>query len=304
MKTARHLYDVAQVFESLEGPHERVRRALEILHHLVPYDRCALLEAQPARDRRLVIAPPPTTPEDAALQMTLDEMLALLSERDEPRVQPQPSGRPPALLPAHLAVPLVGLDQVIGLLFVGRAGPPYEEHNLCLLSVVAAQIATYLTMLRLHEERDELLAMLSHELRTPLTAVLGWAQLLSTGSVATPARAAEAIARNATALGRRIEDLVNLSRIDTGKLAARSRARRPGSDCRGGGGGRPAPGRGEARSTSRRCPLAGETSRSSPTRSASSRSWETSLRTRSSSRRPAAGSTSAWITTRTGSPSA
>ena len=68
--------------------------------------------------------------------------------------------------------------------------------------------------------KDEFLAMVSHELRTPLTAMLGWARLLRAGALAS-ARAAhglEVIDRNTKLLAQLIEDLLDVSRIVTGKL--------------------------------------------------------------------------------------
>jgi signal transduction histidine kinase/CheY-like chemotaxis protein len=69
--------------------------------------------------------------------------------------------------------------------------------------------------------KDEFLAILSHELRTPLNAVLGWTQMLRAGSVkgATVDRAVAAIDRNARAQQRLVEDLLDVSRIVTGKFA-------------------------------------------------------------------------------------
>ena len=68
--------------------------------------------------------------------------------------------------------------------------------------------------------KDEFLATLSHELRTPLNAVLGWARVLRTTTVApdTHGRALETIERNARAQARLIDDLLEVSRIVTGKL--------------------------------------------------------------------------------------
>ncbi|HVG09717.1 MAG TPA: response regulator [Thermoanaerobaculia bacterium] len=68
--------------------------------------------------------------------------------------------------------------------------------------------------------KDEFLATLSHELRTPLNAILGWAQVLRTGKVdeSTTARALEAVERNARAQAQLISDLLDVSRIITGKL--------------------------------------------------------------------------------------
>jgi PAS domain S-box-containing protein len=68
--------------------------------------------------------------------------------------------------------------------------------------------------------KDEFLAMVSHELRTPLSAMLGWARLLRAGLVE-PARAGrglEVIERNTKLLAQLIEDLLDVSRIVTGKL--------------------------------------------------------------------------------------
>jgi PAS domain S-box-containing protein len=74
--------------------------------------------------------------------------------------------------------------------------------------------------------KDEFLATLSHELRTPLTSILGWSHLLATGNLdkQQTARAIETIARNARAQGRLIDDLLDISRIMTGKLSLDVRA--------------------------------------------------------------------------------
>src|SRR2546422_9722050 len=68
--------------------------------------------------------------------------------------------------------------------------------------------------------KDEFLATLSHELRTPLNAILGWIQILRTKRVdeVTTARAFEAIERNAKAQAELIEDMLDVSRIITGRL--------------------------------------------------------------------------------------
>jgi signal transduction histidine kinase/CheY-like chemotaxis protein len=68
--------------------------------------------------------------------------------------------------------------------------------------------------------KDEFLATLSHELRTPMNAVLGWARVLrsTSGDEATRERGLESIERNARAQARLIEDLLEVSRIVTGKL--------------------------------------------------------------------------------------
>ena len=68
--------------------------------------------------------------------------------------------------------------------------------------------------------KDEFLATLSHELRTPLSAILGWSHLVRTGKLepSQMARAFETIERNARSQSQLIDDLLDVSRIITGKL--------------------------------------------------------------------------------------
>jgi CheY-like chemotaxis protein/nitrogen-specific signal transduction histidine kinase len=68
--------------------------------------------------------------------------------------------------------------------------------------------------------KDEFLAVLSHELRTPLNAILGWARMLRAGTLRDDdvPRAIETIERNAQAQAQLIEDLLDVSRIVSGKL--------------------------------------------------------------------------------------
>jgi CheY-like chemotaxis protein/two-component sensor histidine kinase len=68
--------------------------------------------------------------------------------------------------------------------------------------------------------KDEFLAVVSHELRTPLNAILGWARMLRAGTLAADdvPRALETIERNAQAQAQLIEDLLDVSRIVSGKL--------------------------------------------------------------------------------------
>jgi signal transduction histidine kinase/CheY-like chemotaxis protein len=68
--------------------------------------------------------------------------------------------------------------------------------------------------------KDQFLAAVSHELRTPLNAMMGWAQVLAATDPgeAGRARAAASIIKNARAQSRVIEDLIDVSRIATGKL--------------------------------------------------------------------------------------
>lgn len=71
-----------------------------------------------------------------------------------------------------------------------------------------------------NQAKDAFIATMSHELRTPLTAILGWAAILDSkradaGSIA---RGIDRIARNAKVLAQLIEDILDVARINTGKL--------------------------------------------------------------------------------------
>ncbi len=73
---------------------------------------------------------------------------------------------------------------------------------------------------RANRLKDEFLATLSHELRTPLNAVIGWARMLSSGRLdrESAKHAMEVIERNAWAQKQIIEDILDVSRVITGKL--------------------------------------------------------------------------------------
>jgi signal transduction histidine kinase/ActR/RegA family two-component response regulator len=71
-----------------------------------------------------------------------------------------------------------------------------------------------------HRAKDEFVATMSHELRTPLNAILGWTRMLKMDRVAPPRvpHALETIERNAVAQTALIDDLLDVSRILTGKV--------------------------------------------------------------------------------------
>ena len=92
-----------------------------------------------------------------------------------------------------------------------------------LANLAAAAMTTAAAYRSAHEAnrlKDDFLATLSHELRTPLNAVLGYAQMLDSG-VLPPDRRANAVSvvtRNAEALKQIIDDILDVSRITSGKL--------------------------------------------------------------------------------------
>ena len=242
---ARTLYDIAQAFDTPLGPEPRLRRALRLLRRIVPYDRCGLLDTPVASAPRLVVEP--DAPEEReGVSRILRRFLTLLTDEAHRSTDGRPSDV--ALVPlwvssSHLAVPLVGLDGVLGVLFV-RGTDRYTDHHLRLLSVVAAQIASYLTACRLREQeaqivteheaaraaadaesraKDEFLAMLAPELGKLLTPIQFAMLAIRSQAERDPAvqRARHVVGRQVTRLTRLLDDLLDVSRLRRDKVELR-----------------------------------------------------------------------------------
>ncbi|MBN1208935.1 MAG: GAF domain-containing protein [Myxococcaceae bacterium] len=134
-----------------------------------------------------------------------------------------------------LAVPLVGRNgRNLGLLQLSdRYDGEFTAEDEAILLQLARLAAVAIENARLMAEsqaanraKDEFLAVMSHELRTPLTAVLGWTQMLRTrrDEAAVRDKGLEVIERNARSLAQLIEDVLDVSRILTGKLTLHRRA--------------------------------------------------------------------------------
>lgn len=101
-------------------------------------------------------------------------------------------------------------------------GRPVRMSGVCMM--VTRRKEAELARLAAAEEasrlKDDFLATLSHELRTPLNAILGWVQMLQSGelSAARAKQAVDVIGRNARLQAQLIEDILDVSRIITGKL--------------------------------------------------------------------------------------
>jgi len=91
-------------------------------------------------------------------------------------------------------------------------------------SVEEALVRQYHESEALSRAKDEFLATSSHELRTPLTSILGWAELLVTGGLdaETQRVALDSIVQSARAQSRLIDDMLDVSRLLTGKLELNS----------------------------------------------------------------------------------
>jgi signal transduction histidine kinase/ActR/RegA family two-component response regulator len=129
---------------------------------------------------------------------------------------------------SFMMVPLRSRGRSIGLFSAGSfSGRRYEERDLALGREVAARAALALDNAILYRSaqeanrlKEDFLATLSHELRTPLNALLGWMHILKMPLVdeSTKKRALESIERNARAQSVLINDLLDVSRIVSGKL--------------------------------------------------------------------------------------
>jgi PAS domain S-box-containing protein len=135
-----------------------------------------------------------------------------------------------------MIVPLSVQGRTLGAVtFVSsESGSHFGHSDLIFAEDLARRAATAIDNARLYREaqearrtaeeasrlKDEFLATLSHELRTPLTAVLGWSHLLRFGNFdeESATNALETIERNARSQVQLIDDLLDVSRIITGKL--------------------------------------------------------------------------------------
>jgi PAS domain S-box-containing protein len=135
-----------------------------------------------------------------------------------------------------IAVPMVTQQRTVGAITLVRTTPghTYGAVDVALAEELARRAALAVDNATLFSEadqartlaeganraKDEFLAVLSHELRTPMNAVYGWARMLQMGqidSTATP-RALDAIVRNAHVQLQLIDDLLDVSRIISGKM--------------------------------------------------------------------------------------
>jgi PAS domain S-box-containing protein len=139
-------------------------------------------------------------------------------------------------LRSAMLVPIRRSDRTVGVITLVQAesGRHYSEDDLAFADDLGRRAALALENARLFEEsrrareaadeanraKDQFLAGISHELRTPLNAIVGWSNLMA-GHALEPekhSRAVDAIVRNASTMTHLIEDLLDISRIVSGKM--------------------------------------------------------------------------------------
>jgi hypothetical protein len=147
------LIDAAHILESPAQPQERVTEVLKLLNQVVPYEGCILVEAGDG-ERNSFTFVPPELKSVAETRQTLLRCLEMVLEDAGSAVTREscPEVAETLQWQSYVGMPLVGLERVLGLLFVGRTEPgAYNEADLQLLAVVASQIGAYIASLRLFE---------------------------------------------------------------------------------------------------------------------------------------------------------
>lgn len=222
------LYDIAQALESIVDPQARIERVLTLLQVVLPYDRSALLESDSLLDEPICIVPRAASHEESeALKQRLDKLLAMLAD-DDAHLPPFEAPEPPAEpLSTHLALPILSGGELFGVLFVERWGPAYGQTHVAFLSIVAAQLGAYLTVLRTEMEKSALLekrekdiefmemfvAMLGHDLRTPLTAITLLSDIIREDAGETIREPLDRIRSSTDRMVHMVDQLLDLTRI-------------------------------------------------------------------------------------------
>jgi signal transduction histidine kinase/ActR/RegA family two-component response regulator len=128
-----------------------------------------------------------------------------------------------------MVVPILARGRTLGTITLGatHSGRRFGASDLAFAATLGERVGLAVDNARVFREaqeanrmKDEFLATLSHELRTPLNAIVGWAHVLRGGPLdkAVVARAVDTIDRNARTQTQLISDILDVSRIVTGKL--------------------------------------------------------------------------------------
>jgi signal transduction histidine kinase len=126
-------------------------------------------------------------------------------------------GRPVGIVAFHFTAPLNFDDDYRGLLVaVAQHGAQAVDRARLYESAERARAEAETA----NRHKDELVSIVSHDLRGPLTAILGWTSLLQQGVLddAASARALQSVADNADRQMHLVEDLLDFSRIQSGRM--------------------------------------------------------------------------------------
>lgn len=216
---------------------EALQIAVDAARSIIGADcACAVFEAdfQGSHAQKLAVSPANAGSVPGDISSRLEELKRLASNRSGRAFSGAPVITMPALEPGSeraavvLSAELRSRDgQSMGTLLVaGTPGDAFTADEEALVTQLSQMAATAVENTLFAEAReanrlkDEFLATLSHELRTPLSAILGWVQLLRTQTLDADetAEALEIIERNGRMQHKLVEDLLDVSRIVTGKV--------------------------------------------------------------------------------------
>ncbi|HET9528993.1 MAG TPA: PAS domain S-box protein, partial [Blastocatellia bacterium] len=135
---------------------------------------------------------------------------------------------------SYMIVPMLARDRILGAMsfVITESNHQYGQDDLAFARNLVQRIALAIDNARLYGEaqeanriKDEFLATVSHELRTPLNAITGWVAMMRRGSLDNAAtdRALQVIERNAKLQTEIVSDILDVSRIVTGKLRIESK---------------------------------------------------------------------------------
>jgi len=175
-------------------------------------------------DARSGVAEALRTGRPALVRQVTDEHLVHASQSPEHLQMLRSLG-----ITSWLIVPLRSRTRVQGAItfVMADSGRTYTDADIVLAQDLAYRASIAIENAQLYDEaqaanraKDEFLATLSHELRTPLNAIYGWARMLASERLSREdeRRALAVIERNAQAQTQLIEDLLDVSRIVTGKM--------------------------------------------------------------------------------------
>jgi len=190
-------------------------------------DACAvdIVNSEGAIERLAVAHVDPAAPRLSVISQT--ETVASVIRTSMPVLEPSANGE--MGITSCICVPLVAHGRTLGALTFATAESQrrYSQDDLLFAEQIGHRAAlavdnaqAYQAMQVADRLKDEFLATLSHELRTPLNAILGYARLLRSGTMSSDktARAVEIVERNAASLTKLVEDVLDVSRIISGKV--------------------------------------------------------------------------------------
>ena len=137
------LPDVADVLAGTEGAERRAARALDLVRRAIGCERMAVLDTSDALARKLVIEPEAPPADHAELERKLTDTVGYVADpgASDELVTRRKDGR-------EIALPIAAGGEILGALWAERSTSPMDEHGLALLSAVAAQLGTFVQLVR------------------------------------------------------------------------------------------------------------------------------------------------------------